>query len=410
MLAVATVFAAATSPASAAGMWDNVKDFVRVWLAPDVVAAAQTGEDANRLRDIAAKVNLPPGFRIGLFAVVPHARHLAVGSDGTVFATTRKNRVWILADRDNDGVADFAHAFAPDVEFERPSGVCLSEDGALFVGELNRVWGFPDALAEGGDAASGAYVVAAQLIPPEEESFIHASRVCRVGADGKIYISLGQPHNVSPPDKLALYDEVGIGGIIRMNRDGGDREVVARGIRNSVGMDFHPATGELWFTDNQVDGMGDDIPPEELNRLSTDGAHFGFPWFGGGDVRTELYAESEPPAGVVFPEAEMDAHAANLGMSFYSGEMFPAKYRGGIFNAQHGSWNRTEPIGARVMFTPLEADGGAGAPEVFADGWLDSGSGEYLGRPVDVAQLADGSILVSDDRAGGIYRIWFEGE
>ena len=193
-------------------------------------------------------------------------------------------------------------------------------------------------------------------------------------------------------------------GIIRMDRDGKNREVYAHGVRNSVGMDFNPKDKTLWFTDNQVDGMGDDIPPGELNRATKIGQNFGFPWYGGGNVRTVEYKNDTIPKDVVFPQIEMAAHAADLGMNFYSGKMFPAKYQGGIFSAQHGSWNRTTPVGARVMFTSLKADGNAAKTEVFADGWL-TPNHEYLGRPVDIATLPDGSLLVSDDYAGAIYRV-----
>jgi len=244
-----------------------------------------------------------------------------------------------------------------------------------------------------------------ELIPDSEVSYNHGARVCRIGPDNKLYIALGQPHNVPPKDKAALYNEWGIGGIIRMNRDGSDREVFARGVRNSVGMDFNPANGELWFTDNQVDGMGDDIPPGELNKATGPGQNFGFPWYGGGTVRTNEYKDEEVPEGVVNPQVEMVAHAADLGMMFYTGKQFPEKYQGGIFSAQHGSWNRTTPVGARVMFTKLDDEGNAAGTEVFADGWLLEDTGEYIGRPVDVAQLADGSLLVSDDFAGALYRI-----
>jgi glucose/arabinose dehydrogenase len=174
-------------------------------------------------------------------------------------------------------------------------------------------------------------------------------------------------------------------------------------------MDFNPANGELWFTDNQVDGMGDDIPPGELDRATGPGQHFGFPWFGGGTVRTTEYKDSEPPADAVLPQVEMEAHAADLGMMFYTGRMFPQEYRGGIFSAQHGSWNRTTPVGARVMFTSLNEDGTAKETKPFAEGWLVQDTGEYLGRPVDVAQLPDGSLLVSDDFVGAIYRISYQG-
>jgi glucose/arabinose dehydrogenase len=243
-----------------------------------------------------------------------------------------------------------------------------------------------------------------ELIPEAEVSYNHTARVCDVGPDGKLYISLGQPFNVPPPEKMDLYAEQGIGGIISINQDGTGRQVYTRGVRNSVGQDFNPANGELWFTDNQVDGMGDDIPPGEINRQTAPGQHFGFPYFGGGSVRTNEYQGEEPPADHVPPAVEMTAHAADLGMTFYEGDQFPAEYRGGIFSAQHGSWNRTEPVGARVMFTAINEDGSAGETEVFAEGWL-SDNGEYFGRPVDVAELPDGSILVSDDLVGAIYRI-----
>jgi glucose/arabinose dehydrogenase len=173
-------------------------------------------------------------------------------------------------------------------------------------------------------------------------------------------------------------------------------------------MDFNPKDKSLWFTDNQVDGMGDDQPPGELNRADKPGMNFGFPYYGGGKTRTNEYKDAEVPAGVTFPQVEMVAHAADLGMTFYNGQMFPSKYQGGIFSAQHGSWNRTVPIGARVMFTSLKADGTADKTEPFAEGWLTE-NGEYMGRPVDVAQLLDGSILVSDDLAGALYRIWYDG-
>ncbi|MFQ5567445.1 MAG: PQQ-dependent sugar dehydrogenase, partial [Paracoccaceae bacterium] len=160
--------------------------------------------------------------------------------------------------------------------------------------------------------------------------------------------------------------------------------------------------------DNQVDGMGDTIPPGELNRATGPGQQFGHPWYGGGSVRTNEYASEVPPEGIVMPEVEMDAHAADLGMIFYTGRQFPVSYRGGIFSAQHGSWNRTDPVGARVMFTSVNPDGSVGETVVFADGWLDESAGEYFGRPVDIAQLRDGSLLVSDDLAGAIYRITYE--
>jgi glucose/arabinose dehydrogenase len=373
----------------------------------DMKTIEQTGEFADQIRKNLEKIKLPEGFRISLYAIVPDARHIAVGPQGVVtFVGTRKQNVWAVTDRNKDRVADEVKEFAPSIQFTIPNGVCFSKDGFLFVAEQNRVLLFPAAefFYEGPDVAAFKVVDQGKLIPPDEESYNHTARVCRIGPDNQLYISLGQPFNVFPPEKMDKYNETGIGGIIRMTRDGKDREVFARGIRNSVGMDFNPKNGELWFTDNQVDGMGDDIPPGELNRATGPGQHFGFPYYGGGNVRTVEFKDAEPPKDAVFPAVEMVAHAADLGMTFYSGKQFPQKYRGGIFSAQHGSWNRTTPVGARVMFTAVYEDGSVGETMPFAEGWLTE-NGEYIGRPVDVAQLSDGSILVSDDLAGAIYRI-----
>jgi len=326
------------------------------------------------------------------------------------FVGTRKNKVWAVTDRDKDRVADEVKEFAPSISFAIPNGVCFSKDGFLFLAEQNRVLVFPAAefFYESPDVAAFVVVKQGELIPPEEESYNHTARVCRIGPDDKLYVTLGQPFNVFAPEKMDTYKRAGIGGIVRMSREGKEREVFAWGVRNSVGMDFNPKDRALWFTDNQVDGMGDDQPPGELNRADKPGMNFGFPYYGGGKTRTVEYKNDTPPADVTFPQVEMAAHAADLGMNFYTGRMFPQKYRGGIFNAQHGSWNRTTPVGARVMFTSLKEDGTADKTEVFAEGWLTE-NGEYLGRPVDIAQLPDGSILVSDDFAGAIYRIWYDG-
>jgi glucose/arabinose dehydrogenase len=372
----------------------------------------QTGARADALRRNLQKIKLPAGFKIDLYAIVPDARHMAVGpSTGIVFVGTRKNRIWAVTDRTHTRVADEVKVFAPGINFRVPNGVCFSPDGFLFSVEQNRVLMFPAAefFYEGGDVAIAQIVPQGQLIPPEEESFNHGARACRLGPDNKLYITLGQPFNVPPKEKLDLYHRTGMMGIIRFDRDGKNREVVATGVRNSVGLDFGSKEKALWFTDNQVDGMGDDQPPGELNRLTLKGQDFGFPWYGGGKVRTNEFKNDAVPGNVVFPQAEMTPHAADLGMSFYRGTMFPERYRNGIFSAQHGSWNRSTPVGARVMFTPVKSDGKADKPEVFAEGWLTT-TNEFLGRPVDVENLPDGSLLVSDDYAGAIYRISFVGE
>lgn len=370
---------------------------------------AQSGENVDALRDIVQYINVPEGFEVSLYAVVPDARSMAMAPQGTVlFAGTRKDKVWSIVDRDRDRVADEVKDFAPSITFDIPNGPCFSRDGFLYIAERNRVLVFPAAefFFEGPDPAVGVVVPQGELIPVEEESFNHTARVCDVGPDGKLYISLGQPHNVQPREKLELYDELGIGGIIRINTDGTGREVFTRGVRNSVGQDFNPANGDLWWTDNQVDGLGDDMPPGELNRQTAAGQHFGFPWT---NARIEIpdYKDVPRPEGVTFvePQLEPEAHAADLGMRFYHDSSFPEKFHGGIFWAQHGSWNRTTPVGARVMFTALDENGDAVGAEVFADGWLNEETGEYRGRPMDIEFLPDGSMLVSDDFAGAIWRI-----
>ncbi len=372
----------------------------------------QTGAIADQIKANLANITLPPGFHIGLYAVVPDARHMAVGPQGIVtIVGTRKTKVWAVTDRTRNGTADEVKEFAPTLAKKLPNGPCWSKDGFLYIVEQNRVLQYPAAefFYESPDVAVGEVVPQGQLIPPSEESFNHTARECRVGPDGKLYIQLGQPYNVPPKDKVALYQSNGMGGIIRMNQDGTGREVYATGMRNPVGMDFNPVDGTLWSNDNQVDGMGDDIPPGEMNRVEKQGLNFGFPWYGGGHTKTNEYKDEEPPEGVVFPEVEQVAHAADLGLTFYTGNMFPAKYKNAIFSTQHGSWNRTVPVGARVMVTYLGPDGHVAGPSTpFAEGW--NQNGHYLGRPVDVAVSWDGSLLVSDDLVGAIYRIWYDGK
>ena len=377
---------------------------------PNMPPVPQTGANADAIRENLKRVKLPPGFKIALYAVVPDARHMAVApSTNMLFVGTRKNTVWAVTNRNSGEVATEVKPFAPSAKFHVPNGVCWTKDGFLIVVEHNRVLNFPAAefFYEGGDVAVIETVPQGGLIPVEEESYNHHARTCRIGPDGMLYITLGQPYNVPPRDKLALFNKVGIGGIVRMNPfDGSKREVYATGIRNSVGLEFNPTDKTLWFTDNQTDGMGDDIPAGEINRATKAGQFFGYPWKQGKTRITEFGYDKDPlPANITDPEVYMDAHAADLGLTFYTGKKFPAKYRGGIFSAQHGSWNRTTPIGARIMFTSLKADGTADKTEVFADGWLDPETRQYRGRPVDVANLPDGSILVSDDFAGALYRI-----
>ena len=378
--------------------------------AADNAAVPQTGPQAEAIREMLKRIRLPEGFRIELYAVAPGARYMAVGpATGVVFVGTRRGRVWAVTDRNHNFVADDVRPFAPGVEFNVANGVALSSDGGLYVAELNRVLVFPAAEAryESADIPAFSVVPQGKLIPPDEESQNHGARVIKQGPDGKLYITLGQPYNVPPAGKLARYDETGIGGIIRLDSDGRNREVFARGARNPAGIAFQ-ANGTLWWNDHQVDGMGDTIPPGETNISTKASQHFGFPWYGGGRVRTADYKASIPPAEVVFPVLEHDAHSADMGSMFYTGKQFPETYRGGYFWAQHGSWNRSDPMGARVMWVPVKDGKPAGKPVPFAEGWMNE-AGKYLGRPVDVALLDDGSMLVSDDQAGAVYRVWYGG-
>lgn len=375
------------------------------------LAAAAPGcalaDHADDLRAVLAQIKLPPGFHISLYALAPEARHLAIAPDGkTILVGSRNDKVYKVS---VDLTAPpKVEAFAPNGKFELPNGPCFAPDGTLFVTELNRIQSFAPRNGGWDEEHPRPVIPQDQLIPPSETgNKSHSRRVCRVGPDGKLYVAIGQPNNVAPKGKLPAYDQWGMGGIIRMNPDGGGREVFALGIRNSVGLDFNPSDGVLWFTDNQVDLMGDDIPPGEINKAPRPGLNFGFPWYGGGHVRTREYREETPPSDVVFPEVEEAAHAADLGMIFYRGSKFPTQWRG-IFSAQHGSWNRSIPIGARVMFTPLR-DGKAGSSIPFAEGW-NVGKTPYLGRPVDLAELPDGSLVVSDDQEGALYRISYDGK
>jgi glucose/arabinose dehydrogenase len=402
-------------PALAQQNLEKLKQFKVATTDLNIPTVPQTGRKADSLRANLKNIKMPPGFKIDLYAVVPDARHMAVApSTNMLFVSTRKTTVWAVTDRDSDGAADEVKSFAPSLKFTNPNGVCWTKDGFLIVVEHNRVLNFPAAefFYEGPDVAVIEVVPQGKLIPVEEESFNHGARVCDVGPDGKLYISLGQPFNVQPREKVAAYDRLGIGGIIRMNAfDGSGREVFARGIRNSVGQDFNPKDGTLWWTDNQVDGMGDDIPPGELNRSTKAGEHFGFPWTNGGVQIAGSSAAPDlkdlpAPAGMIAPQVNFPAHQAQLGMAFASGNMFPEKYRNGMFVASHGSWNRTKASGALINFVSLKADGTADKSEVFAEGWMDA-NGVYRGRPVDVAMMKDGSMLISDDFAGAIYRVTY---
>ena len=398
-------------PAAAQANIEKLKQMKVATTDLNIPLVPQTGANANAIKENLKRIKLPAGFKIDLYAIVPDARHMAVAPNtNMLFVGTRKTTVWAVTNRNSGETATEVKSFAPSLKFTNPNGVCWTKDGFLIVAEHNRILNFPAAefFYEGPDVAVIEVVPQGGLIPVEEESYNHGARVCKVGPDNMLYVSLGQPHNVQPRDKIKLYNEVGIGGMVRMDPfSGAKREVYATGIRNSVGHDFNPKDGTLWFTDNQTDGMGDDIPLGEINRITAKGQFFGYPWKQGKTRITDHGYDKDPlPANIIDPQVYTTAHAADLGMNFYSGKMFPAKYQGGFFSAQHGSWNRTKPVGAQVLFTSLKADGTADKTEVFAEGWLDA-NGLYRGRPVDVAVMKDGSLLISDDFAGALYRVTY---
>ena len=415
---MAAMACAASLPVGAQQNIEKLKQMKVATTDLNIPVVPQTGKNADAIKENLKRVKLPPGFKIELYAIVPDARHMAVApSTNMLFVGTRKSSVWAVTDRNSDGVADEVKSFAPSLKFTNPNGVCWTKDGFLIVAEHNRVLNFPAAefFYEGPDVAVIEVVPQGKLVPPDEESYNHGARTCRVGDDGKLYITLGQPYNVQPREKVAMYEGLGIGGMVRLNAfDGSGREVVARGVRNSVGMDINPKDKTVWFTDNQTDGMGDDIPPGELNRITkAGGEHFGYPYIHGNNVQIAGTAaapdlkDMKPPSNWTKPQIEFPAHQAQLGMTFYNGKMFPAKYQGGIFVAAHGSWNRTKASGGLIDFVSMKPDGTADKLEVFAEGFLDTDTGLYRGRPVDVATMKDGSLLISDDFAGAIYRVTY---
>ena len=287
------------------------------------------------------RLDLPPGFAIEVFAEVPGARSLAVADGGRkIYVGTREQDLYAVLDGNRDGVADGVLHVASGLKV--PNGLAAM-DGRLFVAEQHRIIRFePDGKIE--------IVVPAGILPDFRH---HGWRYAAFGPDGKLYVAIGAPCNVC---EVAGFE----GTIIRMNRDGHNLEIFARGVRNSVGFDWHPVTGEMFFTDNGGDDLGDLIPPDELNRAEEPGLHFGYPFVYGDGVPYPQFEGRAPPVETTGPVLAFDAHAAALGMHFYRGAMFPADFRNDAFVAQHGSWNRTDPIGYRIMRVRFDDDGHAG--------------------------------------------------
>jgi glucose/arabinose dehydrogenase len=336
-------------------------------------------------------ITLPPGFRIDIYADnVKGARSMALSPNGVLFVGTRNaGNVYAILDTNRDYKADKVITIASGLN--EPNGVAL-KDGSLYVAEINRVIRF-DAI-EKHLYNPPKPVVINDTFPSDRH---HGWKFIRFGPDGKLYVPVGAPCNICMPD----YKHA---SLFRMNPDGSDLEKYASGIRNTVGFDWNPETKVLWFTDNGRDMLGDDIPSDELNRAPEKGLNFGFPYMFGKDVRDPEFGKGVDLSKFVKPAMELGPHVASLGMRFYTGNMFPPEYKNQIFIAEHGSWNRSQKIGYRVVAVKV-SDGKAISQQIFAQGWLKGQS--VSGRPVDVQQMDDGSLLVSDDFAGVIYRITY---
>ena len=341
-------------------------------------------------------LKLPAGFKIDVYATgVQGARSMALAPNGTVFVGTRGNKVFAVVDADKDNVAEKVVELATGLR--TPNGLAFN-NGALFVGELNRIVRFDNVL-EAVTAGGGALTPKVVLdgLPSE---FMHGWKYIAFGPDGYLYYQIGAPCNVCDRgDPFAA--------IWRVKPDGTGNEVFARGVRNSVGMAWHPETKELWFTENGRDMLGDERPNDELNHAGKGGLHFGYPYCHEGEISDPEFGANHPCSSYEPPTQKLGPHVAALGLKFYTGTMFPAEYKNRLFIAQHGSWNRTSqagPIGYRIMTATVEG-GKVAKYEPFAEGFL---QGRLAwGRPVDLLQMPDGSVLVSDDTASAIYRITY---
>jgi glucose/arabinose dehydrogenase len=339
------------------------------------------------------RIKLPPGFKIEVYAEkVENARSLALGDNGTVFVGTRSDAVYALVDSNRDGKADQVIQLARGLN--APNGVAF-RDGALYVAEISRILRFDNIEATLKSPAKP--VVVFDKLPKEGH---HGWKFIAFGPDGWLYVPVGAPCNICEPDP-DIY-----AAIHRMRPDGSQMEVFARGIRNTVGFDWDPVTKELWFNEHGRDMMGDDMPSCELNHAPKAGMHFGFPYCHQGDTPDPEYGAKRKCGEFTPPALKQGGHVAPDGLRFYTGKMFPPEYRGRIFIAQHGSWNRSKKSGYRVMMVTLNKDGKTvDRYEEFATGWLDNE--RAWGRPVDLLVMPDGALLISDDAASAVYRVTF---
>ena len=338
-----------------------------------------------------AEIQLQPGFGIHMFAEnVGNARSLAVGPNGTVFVGNRSGGAVLgLVDNDGDMVADEQITISSGMN--EPNGVYV-HNGDLYVGEVHRIIRYDD--IENTMRNNPQPTVVYDQLPTDRR---HGWKYVAIGPDNKLYTAVGAPCDICESDEI-------FATMVRMDLDGSNFEIYARGIRNTVGFDWNPATGNLWFTDNGRDRMGDDVPFDELNRITEPNMHFGYPYCHQGDVPDPEFGNRRACSEFTPPAQNLGPHVASLGMKFYDGTMFPAEYQGDVFIAEHGSWNRSQRIGYRVTHVNVE-NGQATSYEPFAEGWLQGQ--ERWGRPVDVLVMPDGSLLVSDDYNNAVYRIYY---
>lgn len=366
---------------------------------PSTAAADTASEEVTEAPasadDRLSQISLPDGFQISYYARnVTNARSMVLGPDGTLYVGSRdKGNVYALPDRNKDGKADEVIVIASGLKM--PNGVAL-RNGALYVAEISRITRYDNIAANLKNPPKP--VVIYDKFPTEEH---HGWKYIAFGPDDKLYVPVGAPCNI------CLRKEPVYAAINRMNPDGSGLEVYASGVRNTVGFDWHPQTKELWFTDNGRDLMGDNTPPDELNRAPKKGMHFGYPFCHAGEVLDPEFGKGKNCADYTPPVQKLNPHGGTLGMEFYTGAMFPASYKNQIFIAEHGSWNRTEKIGYRVSLVRFDAQGKTQFVP-FAAGWLQDG--KEWGRPVDVEVMPDGSLLVSDDMNDAIYRITYAGK
>jgi glucose/arabinose dehydrogenase len=343
------------------------------------------------------KISLPENFKIEVWAAdVPNARSMAISEEGIVFVGNRQGKeVFALVDENGDGKADSKFILAEGLNM--PNGVAY-KDGDLYVAEVNRIIRFKDIK---NTLSNPTYEVVYDQYPTEKH---HGWKFIAFGPDGMLYIPVGAPCNICDPEEEIFASITRID----VKSPNPKPEVFAHGVRNTVGFDWHPVTGEMWFTDNGRDMLGDDSPDCELNRVTAKGQHFGYPYWHAGTIKDPEFGDKgQAQSEYVQPAAKLGAHVAPLGMRFYKGGMFPSTYKNQALVAKHGSWNRTKKSGYTVALEEIDAAGNVTGEKIFASGWLDEATQEVWGRPVDVQELPDGSLLISDDMAGVIYRITY---